>query len=129
MRLVLITVVASSLLARFACLPYGKPIKNNISQVALKILSMMDGKCQMYNYTNRITRPGCEPVQVKNKFCGGRCPSRYFPGYTYCTACMPGKLVTKKIVFNCPKDPVKKVRHRRIQIVQHCECRRFACKK
>ena len=99
-----------------------------MGQVAFKILNMLSGECQMYNYIDTIEREGCEPVQIENKFCGGRCISRYYPGFAYCTACMPRKIAVKKIFFDCPKDPVKKIRHRRIQFVQDCECKRFLCK-
>lgn len=127
MKFTLTVLVIASLLTGYACFPYQKPMRNNIGKVAFQLLDMLSGECQMYNYTDTITRPGCEPVQVVNKFCGGKCISRYYPGFAYCTACMPRKLVTKRVFFNCPSDPEKKIRHRNIQIVQDCECRRFLC--
>ena len=127
MRFIFVWMVA--VLTSCSCFPYRKTIKNNMSQVALQILNMLDTECQMYNYVDTVERQGCKPVQIENKFCGGKCISRYYPGFAYCTACMPRRIILKKVFFQCPKDPVKKVRHRRIQFVQDCECKRFMCKK
>ena len=118
-----------SLIHQLMCLPYQQGAKNSMSHVALQILDMLKGECQTYNYTETIKRPGCKPVRVVNKFCGGKCISKYYPGFAYCTACMPKKITTKKVFFKCPSDPVKKVRHRKIQVVQGCQCKRFVCKK
>ena len=127
MRFIFVWMVA--VITCCSCFPYRKTIKNNMSQVALQILNMLDSECQMYNYVDTIERQGCKPVQIENKFCGGKCISRYYPGFAYCTACMPRKIILKKVFFECPTDPVKKVRHRRIQFVQDCECKRFLCEK
>lgn len=125
----LYVVVLAALLGACHCMPKREVVKNNMSSVALKLLGMLSGGCQMYDYTDTVRRRGCEPIQIQNKFCGGKCMSRYYPGYSYCSACMPGKFVSKKVFFKCPSDPVKKIRHRRIQIVVNCQCRRFMCKK
>ena len=128
MKFILILMAAFWAMTGYRCLPYGKGAKNNMKKVAIEILHMLSGECQMYNYVDTIEREGCEPVQIENKFCGGKCISRYYPGFAYCTACMPRKIIMKKVFFKCPDDPVKKVRHRRIHFVQDCQCRRFLCK-
>ncbi len=102
---------------------------SNMNSVASKILKLLEGPCQMYNITDTVKRPGCQPVKIENKFCGGKCISRIYPNFAYCTACMPSKMVMKKVFFKCPDDPVKKVRHRRIKVVVSCQCKRFMCKK
>ena len=128
-RIISFIVVAMVTLLDVEAAPFPKPVKNNISEVALKLLGMLDGPCQMYDYQDTVKRPGCEPVQIVNKFCGGKCISRYYPGFAYCTSCMPRRIVRKKVFFKCPSDPVKKIRHRKINFVQDCECKRFLCKK
>eukprot|EP00794_Sanderia_malayensis_P017652 gene17652-19407_t len=100
---------------------------NNMNSVATRILKLLDGPCQMYNISDTITREGCLPVKIENKFCGGKCLSRIYPNFSYCTACMPSKVVMKKVFFKCPKDPVKKIRHRRVKVVVSCQCKRFMC--
>ena len=96
-----------------------------------KLIQHPPMQCQAHDIVMVIRWPLCDPVKIPNKYCNGPCTSRVYPvedyAFTFCKACMPTKVSKLKVKLNCPRDPIKKRRHKYVPIVEGCACRKNEC--
>ena len=103
---------------------------SNSATIYMKLLDVLQGECRAYEYDLDVHRKDCKPKRIRNKFCGGKCPSVVLPkqlGWiASCSICKP-KIVIRRVFLDCPKDEVKQRRHRKVKMVTGCSCQKHPC--
>lgn len=95
--------------------------------------------CQAIRFNQTVTKRGCIPVVIPNKFCLGKCASFYVPSedllaynrnntsiFQDCRQCIPTRYQRVRIPMYCPQRR-RKHRTKKVLLVQQCTCRSQRC--
>ena len=81
--------------------------------------------CNAKEFNQTVHHFGCLERKVKNRYCYGQCNSIYIPDQRMpmdgCVACKPTNSKTIIVALYCPFLK-KRRKHRKIQIVNYCQC-------
>ena len=91
--------------------------------------------CEAINFTMSLYLDGCKRKFIENRYCYGQCSSIFHSSYVHeketapfsCSTCVPSIVKTKKIFFDCPDNPEKMRKHRRVTVIEKCSCRNVKC--
>ena len=94
--------------------------------------------CKATEYVQTIQEPGCLPMAVPNKYCGGSCAS-YFISivrndssndvngiFEDCRQCEPKSYQVVQILLRCPNAKMG-FKFKKIVLINECRCRAIKC--
>ena len=94
--------------------------------------------CKATEYVQSIQEPGCLPLAVPNKYCGGSCASYFIPIprdnlsndvngiFEDCRQCEPKSYQVVQILLRCP-GLNSGFKFKKIVLIKECRCRAIEC--
>ena len=94
--------------------------------------------CKATEYVQTIREPGCLPLTVPNKYCGGSCQSYFIPIradnfsndvngiFEDCRQCEPKSYQVVQILLRCPQEKMG-FKFKKIVLINECICRAITC--
>ncbi|XP_069508984.1 DAN domain family member 5 [Ambystoma mexicanum] len=81
--------------------------------------------CKAIPFTQTLSRDGCAPVKIQNRFCFGQCSSFYVPGprtgaVRPCSGCAPSRIRKIRVALQCGKQVAAP--EEEVMVVEECQC-------
>lgn len=97
----------------------------------------MKDSCTAHTYDLEVKHPGCLPMKIPNKYCGGFCASYFVPIksgisndvntiFEDCRQCQPASYQVVRVVLFCPKSK-NGYKLKKVVLVDGCRCHGVKC--